>query len=125
MMHLKLYPHTSTAVEQVGVQKLLGVLVIVDQSLNFNEHVEQLCKKLFHRIAVLRKIRRYLPIGEHILYYNAMMKQTMLYGSTVWTSCSTENINKVFKLQKRTARVILEADTRVNLNIVDLFKKLD
>ena len=125
MMHLKLYPHTSTAVEQVGVQKLLGVLVIVDQSLNFNEHVEQLCKKLFHRIAVLRKIRRYLPIGEHILYYNAMMKQTMLFGSTVWTSCSTENINKVFKLQMRTARVILEADTRVNLNIVDLFKKLD
>ena len=124
-MHLKLYPHTSTAVEQVGVQKLLGVLVIVDQSLNFNEHVEQLCKKLFHRIAVLRKIRRYLPIGEHILYYNAMMKQTMLFGSTVWTSCSTENINKVFKLQMRTARVILEADTRVNLNIVDLFKKLD
>ena len=41
----------------------------------------------------------------------------------MWISCSTENINKVFKLQKRAARVILEADTRANS--VDLFKKLD
>ena len=110
-----------TAVEQVGAQKLLGV--ILDQSLNFNEHVKQLCKKLSQRIAVLRKIRRYLPIGERILYFNTMIKQTMLYGLTVWTSCATENINKVFKLQKRAARVILEADTRANS--VDLFKKLD
>ena len=116
-----------TAVEQVCAQKLLGVLIIVDQSLNFNEHVEQLCKKLSHRIAVLRKIQQYFPIGERILYYNAMIKQTMFYGSTVWNSCSTENINKVFKLQKQVnvARVILEVDTRANLNSVHLFKKPD
>ena len=84
--HLSL-KHTvqGAAVEQVGAQKLLGV--ILDQSLDFNEHVEQLCKKLSQKIVVLRKIRRYLLIGECILYYNAMIKQTMLYGSTVWTSC--------------------------------------
>ncbi len=96
-----------TAVDQVGAQKLLGVTL--DQFLNFNEHVDQLCKKLSQRIAVLRKIRRYLPIGERILYYSAVIKQPMLYGSTVWTSCSTENINKVFRHQKR----------------VELFKTLD
>ena len=67
-----------TAVDQVGAQKLLGVTL--DQFHNFNEHVDQLCKKLSQRIAVLRKIRRYLPIGERILYYNAVIKQPMLYG---------------------------------------------
>ena len=66
------------AVEQVGAQKLLGV--ILDQSLNFNEHVEQLCKKPSQKIVVLRKSRQYLPIGECILYYNALIKQTMLMG---------------------------------------------
>ena len=64
-----------TVVEQVGAQKLLGV--ILDQSLNFNEHVKQLCKELSQRIAVLRRIQQYLPIDER-MHYNTMIKQTML-----------------------------------------------
>ena len=36
----------------------------------------------------------------------------MMYGSTVWTSCSMDNLTKVLKLQKCAARVILKADTR-------------
>ena len=36
----------------------------------------------------------------------------MLYGSTVWDSCSRENIEKNSKLHKRAARVILEAHSR-------------
>ena len=52
-----------------------------------------------------------------------MIKQLMLYESTVWSICSSDNIMRVFKLQKRTCRVILEADTRSNS--VKLFKKLE
>ena len=83
------------------------------------------CKKLSQRIALLRKVTRFLPIAQHIfiLWCNAMIKQVMLYGSTVWSNCSSDNIMRVFKLQKRTARVILEADTR--LNRVKLFQKLE
>ena len=72
---------------------------------------------------MLRKIRRFLPLDQRKLYYNAMIKQTMLYASTVWTSCSVENIQKVFKLQKRAACVILRAKTKANS--IQLFKKLD
>ena len=61
---------------------------------------------------MLRKIRRFLRIEQRKLYYNTMIKQLMLYGSTVWSNCSSDNITRVFKLQKRTARVILEADAR-------------
>ena len=61
---------------------------------------------------MLRKIRRFLRIEQRKLYYNTMIKQLMLYGSTVWSNCSSDNIMRVFKLQKRTARVILEADAR-------------
>ena len=61
---------------------------------------------------MLKKIRRFLRIEQRILYYNTMIKQLMLYGSTVWSNCSSDNIMRVFKLQKRTARVILETDAR-------------
>ena len=72
---------------------------------------------------MLRNIRRSLPLDQRKLYYNAMIKQTMLYASTVWTSCSAENLQRVFKLQKRAARVILNADTKANS--VQLFRELD
>ena len=60
---------------------------------------------------------------QHILYYNVMIKQIMLYGSIVWSSCSIQNLQKVFRLQKRAARVILDANTRANS--VELFNKLN
>ena len=111
----------SVELEQVQSHELLGV--IIDTQLNFNEHIDNLCKKLTQRIAVLKKIRRHLPLDQRILYYNAMIKQTMMYGSSVWVSTSVDNLNKVFRLQKRAARVILNADTRANS--VDLFRELN
>ena len=110
----------SSELNLVLSQKLLGVTI--DSQLSFDQYVDDLCKKLAQRIAVLRKIRRSLPLDQRKLYYNAMIKQTMLYASTAWTSCSVENIQKVFRLQKRAARVILGADTIANS--VKLFKEL-
>ena len=92
--------------------KLLGITI--DSLLTFDQHVENLCKKVAQRIGVLRNIRRFLPLEQRKLYYNTMIKPILLYGSKVWVSCSKENIMKVFKLQKRAARVIMEADTRSN-----------
>ena len=110
----------SVQLEQVQSHKMLGV--IIDTQLNFL-HIDNLCKKLTQHIAVLKKIRRHLPIDQRILYYNTMIKQTMMYGSNVWVSTSVDNLNKVFRLQKRAARVILNADTRANR--VDLFRELN
>ena len=41
----------------------------------------------------------------------------------MWVSTSVDNLNKVFRLQKRAARVILNADTRANS--VNLFRELN
>ena len=52
-----------------------------------------------------------------------MIKTVMLYRSTIWDSCSRANIEKIYKLQKRAARVILEADMYESSN--SLFKQLN
>ena len=111
----------SVELGQVQSHKLLGI--IIDTHLNFNEHIDNLCKKLTQRIAVLKKIRSHLLLDQRILYYNAMIKQTMMYGSSVWVSTSVDNLNKVFRQKKRAARVILNADTRANS--ADLFRELN
>ena len=43
-------------------------------------------------------------------YFSTIIKPAMLYGSTICTSCSKENLLKVLRLQKRAARIILDAE---------------
>ena len=111
----------STELERVSSHKLLGVTIA--SQLTFDQRVEKLCTKLSQRITVSRKMRRFLPLDQRKLYYNAMIEQTMLYASTAWMSCSVENMHKDLKLQKRAARVILRADTKANS--VQLFRNFD
>ena len=75
------------------------------------------------RIAVLKKIKRGLPLAERKLYFNALIKPIMLYGSCAWCTASEENVNRVSKLQKRAARVILDADIGERSEL--LFRRLD
>ncbi|KAL9974379.1 hypothetical protein ACROYT_G011403 [Oculina patagonica] len=107
---MKVCTSSGEALDNTTSHKLLGVHV--DQDLSFNEHVDHLCKKLAKRLGVLRSIRHYLPLNERILFYNATIKPIFLYGGAVWSSTSKSNIRRIFRLQKRAARVILGVKTR-------------
>ena len=108
-------------IKQVNSQKLLGVKL--DSHLNFTEHIDDICKKVSQRIAVLKKIKRNLPLAERILYLNALIKPIILYRSCTWSTTSEVNVECVSKLQKRAARVILDADVGERSQM--LFRRLD
>ena len=57
-----------------------------------------------------------------MLYYDDVLKPSFLYGSSVWSSTSKANLDSILRLQKRAARVILNAS--VNSRSVDLFNTL-
>ena len=111
----------ATVLKQVSSQKLLGVTI--DQKLSFDDHIDKLCNKLCQRIAVLSKIKWFLPLEQRKAFYNAMIKQTMLYASNVWSACFIGNLQSVFRLQKWSARIILDTDMRANSD--EPFTRLD
>ena len=111
----------SHKVEQVGSQKLLGIRI--DKELNYNEHIDNLCMEVSQITGVLNKIKCNLPIREWKLNYNAMIRPLMLYGSRVWSSTLYNNIDRVYKLQKQAAHVILDADR--GKRIASLINQLD
>ena len=105
--------------EQVLCYKALGV--IFDQNLSFNDqndHIDALCKKLTKRISLLNSIRHNLPNRERIQFYNAIIKPLFMYRGLVWSMTSQENLDRLFKLQKRAARVILNTKLRDNHDFV-------
>ena len=71
---------------------------------------------------MLKKIRSCLPTKQRLLYYNTMIRSVLHYVSSIWTSCDKENLSRVFKLQKRAARVISDANNQASS--VKLFNSL-
>ena len=108
--------------EQTSSHKLL--VVHLDQDLNFDEHVDSVCNKLFQSIGLLQSIKNFLPKQEGIILCNSLIKPVLMYGSVVWTTSSNENIRRVFRLHERAARVILNAGLREE-RTVTLFNKLN
>ena len=88
--------------------KLLGLTY--DRNMTFEPHIDQLCKKLSKRLGLLKHISPYLKKRQRETYYNGIIKPTTMYESMVWDNCSSDCVQRILKLQKRAARIILDAD---------------
>ena len=97
-----------TPVEAVKHIKLLGVTI--DQCLTWENHIQQLCSQLSSRLALLQRIKKYLPYHVRILYYNAYCLPILDYCCSIWGSASKASLDCILKLQKRAARIILNAN---------------
>ena len=92
---------------KVESERVLGVYI--DSHLTWNEHIDTLRRKLLQRIAILARARKYIPAKYRLLLYNASIKPLFTYCCTVWSNCSQTNLDELFKLQKRCARLILDS----------------
>ena len=93
--------------DNVDNEKLLGVHL--DSHLQFNKHVDVVCRSITSKIALLKRIKRYLPLSYRTLYYNAYVLPCIDYCLTIWGNTSKTNLERIHKLQKCAARVILDA----------------
>ena len=55
-------------------------------------------------------ISPFLKQRQRETYYNGVIKPTLLYGSMIWDSCNVEHLQSILELQKRAARIILDAE---------------
>ena len=93
-------------IECSETEKLLGIKI--DQCLNFVKHIDYVCQNVTSKISLLSKIKQYLPLETRILYYNAYILPVLDYCLTVWGSTSKYQLDRLLKLQKRAARIILD-----------------
>ena len=98
---------SNTMIDEVDSTKLLGVNV--DKTLSWCMQVAQVKKCTSYRLFIIKKIRKYLPLEIRIKFYDYYVKPLIEYCSSVWGVCSRENQSKIIKIQKKAARIILEA----------------
>lgn len=95
-------------IKHVSNQKLLGLYI--DENLNWCSHIDYLCSTVASKISLLRQLSEYVPISSQKLFYQGYILPLLDYGSVVWGATSAGNIERLVKLQKRAARIILKAD---------------
>ena len=98
-------------ISRVKEKKVLGV--ITDQQLNWKEHIDAQSKRISNNIALLRRAKEFVTQETLVKMYNTLILPYFIYCSNAWLDGTTTNINKLYKLQKRAARVITGASYEV------------
>ena len=107
-----------TSTENVHVQysfKLLGI--DSDEILTWKEHdVNLICKIISFKLSLLYKLKEYMSINRRKLLYNAYILSNIDCCSSVCGNLLQKDSDRIIKLRKRVARVILECDISVPSN---------
>ena len=112
----------NVVLETVDVAKLLGVNI--DCSLSWSYHIDVLTKKISKKLGVLLRLKSFMSSFALRKVYNSVIFPHFNYCCTIWSGAKNAvNIDKIFKLQKRAARIILNEQSVMTPSIV-LFNKL-
>ena len=109
-----------TCIQNVSKQKLLGIYI--DESLTWSSHIDYLCSHISTKISLLRNLSKYVPVKVLKMFYQSYILPCIDYGSITWGSASSSNIERLNKLQKRAARIILRTD--FNTPSQEMFQEL-
>ena len=96
-----------TPIEEAKDEKLLGDKI--DKYLNWDNHIDFLIDKLNSRICLLKRAKTYLNYRLRNLLYNALIRPLFEYCCAVWVNTKNENLLRLRRVQKRCARIILDA----------------
>ena len=86
--------------------KILGV--VVDNNLSWSSHIDNICKKIKSNLWLLTRIKEYLSGDHRIQFYKTYTQPHIDYCNIVWGGTSPSNLDRIFRLQKRACKVILD-----------------
>ena len=110
----------STQVSKVSATKSLGVMI--DDKLDWHNHIEKITKKITSGIGALKRIMHLIPASTLHLIYQALIKPHFHYCDIVWGNSGKTVRDKLQKLQNRAPCVLTfsnyDADTTELLELL-------
>ena len=93
------------SIVQVTKHKLLGVTI--DDELEWNCHVDNVCKSVSRNLFLLSKLKPFVDDRSRLMFYNAHIRSHIDYASTVWDGSDDDNLKRLNSLHRRAAKLIL------------------
>ena len=95
-------------VERVSYQKHLGILL--DEKLNFKQHIDSAISKANKGISVIKKLRHNLPRKSLVTIYKAFLRPLIDYGDIIYDQPQNESFcEKIESVQFKATLVITGA----------------
>ena len=99
-----------TVIQDVNYCKFLGIYI--DNHLSWTKQILTLVNKLNSGIYVLRRILQTCGFESALQVYHSLFMSHISYGIILWGNSSHQNIDLIFKTQKRALRFLLEVNQR-------------
>ena len=106
--------------KEVSSAKSLGVLI--DQNLNWECHIQSICKNIASALGAIKRIRHLVLFSILMNVYNSLVQPHFDYCNVVWGNCGIGLSDKLQKFQNRAARILMSAS--YDCNVDDLFRAL-
>ena len=89
----------------------------IDKHLNWNTHINELCKKLSRANGIISKLRYNAPLDICKRVYYAIFFSHLINGCNLWslTPCN-KNISRIERLQKKCIRIMTFAPFNAHTN---------
>ena len=84
--------------------KLLGVNI--DNSLKFDTHIKELCRKVNQKVHAFGRLRPFLGEQKAKLLFNSMIMSNFSYCPLIWLFCSKGANNEINRTHKRARRAL-------------------
>ena len=95
-------------INRVKNTKILGI--IVDDSLRFKDHIENMCRNINSKIGLLTRLKKFLPKEFLNIIFKATIQPKIDYGITVYGNTFSSHTKRIVKLLNRASRVITSSD---------------
>ena len=93
-------------IKNSAYENVLGA--IIDNKLDFTEHLNTVYKKANLKLHALNRISRFLYPGQHVLIINAYVISLFNYCPLVWMFCYCRIMNKINKIHERSSCLSLK-----------------
>ena len=89
-------------INQVDHTKFLGV--IINSSLNWNDHINTICSKVSKSTGILQRTKQNLSAAT--LLYQTLIQPYFDYCNIIWSVGESVHLEKLFVKQKKAIRAI-------------------
>ena len=100
-------------IDQVVKTKFLGV--VIDNKLNWKEHVSLISGKISRSIGMIIKAKHNLNKDALMTLYNSFIYPYLSYCNQVWGCTYSRTLKKLFTLQKLSLRIMFNMKKRESL----------
>ena len=91
-------------IQSVPSVKLLGIHL--DDKLNFNLHISNICRSAANQLNALIRLKNYLSFNAKRVLINSHIISNFNYCPLVWMFSTAKSLNKIESLQKRALRFL-------------------